>query len=417
MKINCNFFLKNVISIFFLLLLFQSPLSRLNLPAYVSIGIGYCDELIASLFLLILLFNILSRGIHKLYVKELFLFALFLSIGLIGTIINHLQPPPAVIEDIVSCSKFLAVLYGTTLLLESDTAEKILNNLGKISRALTIVLFVLVVIDELAPGILFIGSTDVLGLHAVQLFYYHPAVLAQVSALLLGVITATPRKYNWLYILFLLTIMVTTLTSKAFGFVFLYIFFYGLGKAKSWISRLVIISCAFICIALVSSDAIVAYYGNEQSARYTLMADSLQIAKENMPIGLGFGTFASAAAASYYSPIYVQLGYLSHYGLGYVSTSYLTDTFWPVLFGEFGYLGTCVFVIIIILIIARCLSLLRKSSSLGVCSLSIMGYLLICSTSATAFFNPISVVNALVLGICFVSVNSRQSLHERDCRI
>ena len=387
-----------------LLLLVQSPITRSGLPSGITSLVGYYDEFLGFVFFGVLLVRVMLRGIPKNYFKIVLLFVAFIAVGFIGTAANNLQPASAVIEDVVACSKFLIVLYGSISLMKDKDSAAILLSLEKISRVLIVVLFSLVVVDELLPGMLFSSGTGAFGLREVHLFYYHPSVLAQVSALLLAVVSIGFPERNRVYRVLALLVMCSTLTSKAIGFVFLYFFLCGIGRTKSGVARFGLVCCAVLCVLFVSYDAISLYYGNAQSARYTLMADSLKIAANNAPVGLGFGTFGSAAAANAYSPVYLQLGYLAHYGLGYAgTTSYLTDTFWPVLFGEFGYLGTLLYSGLIFVISRKCVYLLNRNRGLGIASLSIMGYLLICSTGATAFFNPMSVANALVLGLCLAS--------------
>ena len=392
---------KAFVCINFVVLLFQSPLSRSSLPAPLPAFFGWYDELTAGALFIALIVYAAKRGIPKEYLKDVALFLLFLGIGFVGTALNDIQPLPAVFEDVVSCSKFVMALYGVRVLFRSTGAEEVLKSLERISYALIAILFALTIIDEIFPNKLFESGGGGSGLHAVQLFYYHPSVLAQASAMLLAVISIRPSKRNYGYRAMALAILLATLTSKALGFVFLYLFVCGYGKMKSGPAKAAIALCAILCVAFVASSTLDEYYGNEASARYTLTVDSIEIANENAPIGLGFATFGSAAAASHYSPVYIGLGYLAHYGLGYASTSYLTDTFWPALFAEFGYLGTLAYAGIILLILKRCVSLFATDRNSGVGALSIMGYLLISSSAATAFFNPISVSNAMMLGLSF----------------
>ena len=90
------------------------------------------------------------------------------------------------------------------------------------------------------------------------------------------------------------------------------------------------------------------YYGGDQlSARSRLTAGGAQIATEHFPLGVGFGRYASATAADYYSPEYTKLGFENIYGVGSGPEmgKYLNDTQWPALLGETGWLGTIAFVV------------------------------------------------------------------------
>lgn len=366
---------KAFVCISFILLLFQSPLSRSELPAPLLSFFGFYDELVAGVFFVALTVRAVKKGIPREYFKDVALFLLFLGVGFVGTALNNIQPMSAVFEDVVACSKFVVALYGAKVLLDRHDALEVLASLERLSYLLIAILFSLTVFDLALPNTLFqAGYDDSLGLRCVRLFYYHPAVLAQVAVILLAVISANPSKRNTGYRVMALAILAATGTGKAFGFVFLYLFICGYGRMKSRTAKAAVALCAILCVMLVGCDSLGEYYGNEASARYTLTSDSLDIARENAPIGLGFATFGSAAAASHYSPIYVGLGYLGHYGLGYVNSTFLTDTFWPALFGEFGYLGTLSFIGFMLFLIKRCLFLFSINRNAGIASLSIIGW-------------------------------------------
>jgi hypothetical protein len=83
----------------------------------------------------------------------------------------------------------------------------------------------------------------------------------------------------------------------------------------------------------------------EPEARTVLTVDSVGVAAEHFPTGAGFGRFGSAIAAETYSPEYVERGYPDVWGLGRTAEDgrFLTDTEWPALIGETGFLGTAAF--------------------------------------------------------------------------
>jgi hypothetical protein len=80
-------------------------------------------------------------------------------------------------------------------------------------------------------------------------------------------------------------------------------------------------------------------------ARTVLTVDSFAVAAGHFPAGAGFGRFGSAAAAENYSPEYVARGYPNIWGLGRTKEDgrFLTDTEWPAIIGETGYLGAAAF--------------------------------------------------------------------------
>lgn len=84
-------------------------------------------------------------------------------------------------------------------------------------------------------------------------------------------------------------------------------------------------------------------------ARVVLGYTSLNIAKDNIPFGVGFGMFASPISRQYKSRVYSDYGIDSVYGLDFERDGgmYMCDSFWPMLIGETGILGTLLYISIL----------------------------------------------------------------------
>jgi hypothetical protein len=100
-------------------------------------------------------------------------------------------------------------------------------------------------------------------------------------------------------------------------------------------------------VAVSTYDSVVVDW--EENARTRMTVDSVSLALEHFPLGVGFGRFGSAIAREDYSPEYVRLGYDSVYGLGSPGNPhnhgrFLTDTQWPEIVGEAGLVGASFFV-------------------------------------------------------------------------
>jgi hypothetical protein len=82
------------------------------------------------------------------------------------------------------------------------------------------------------------------------------------------------------------------------------------------------------------------------AARTVLTVGSFDVAADHFPLGAGFGRYGSATAADNYSPEYVARGFPDVWGLGrgVENGRFLTDTEWPAIIGESGFLGTIAFV-------------------------------------------------------------------------
>lgn len=84
----------------------------------------------------------------------------------------------------------------------------------------------------------------------------------------------------------------------------------------------------------------------DESPRTLLFKGSFTVANQHFPFGAGFGRYGSFTAFNYYSPEYLKLGFESIYGLGTNAQKnrFATDTFWPAVWGEAGWLGAAAYV-------------------------------------------------------------------------
>lgn len=88
--------------------------------------------------------------------------------------------------------------------------------------------------------------------------------------------------------------------------------------------------------------------GGEDNARTALTVQSADVANSHAPFGAGFGRYGSSVAASDYSPEYLQRGFQTIYGLEPVNPRFASDTFWPQVIGESGWIGFAAFVALLI---------------------------------------------------------------------
>ncbi len=89
------------------------------------------------------------------------------------------------------------------------------------------------------------------------------------------------------------------------------------------------------------------YFASESAARTVITVDSFDVASGYFPLGAGFGRFGSFIAGDQYSPEYVARDYPLIYGLGNTperGNRWLTDTQWPAIIGEGGFVGAACYV-------------------------------------------------------------------------
>lgn len=143
------------------------------------------------------------------------------------------------------------------------------------------------------------------------------------------------------------------------------------------------------------SDLIASYASlTSREARTVLTLGGIHLAISDFPFGAGFGRFASRAAAVNYSPEYYNLGINNTYGLGpgVGQGAFLTDTSWPALLGEAGFVGTSAFVAMLVafLIVSRrwTRSSVPEMRWVGLTGVSLLVVILFESTGASVFASP-----------------------------
>lgn len=125
-------------------------------------------------------------------------------------------------------------------------------------------------------------------------------------------------------------------------FVALYIFFYlfRLGKLRWYHIAMV------GALAIVLGGYQIEHYIKPTEARFALTVRSIEIAKDYFPIGTGFATFGSEMSKAYnYSYVYVIYGLNKIRGLNTDFSAYVTDNYWPMLIGQFGFFIAVMYII------------------------------------------------------------------------
>jgi hypothetical protein len=195
--------------------------------------------------------------------------------------------------------------------------------------------------------------------------FSHPIDLGQFMAFSAIALTAwrmTVRKGAFTLTLLLATAGAALLTARrtAIGsLVAAWLWLKAVGRSTGVLLAVAVtVPFAAVVLATPLATVVTATYNDyispqaEPAARTVLTVDSFGVAAGYFPGGAGFGRFGSAIAASTYSPEYFARGYPDIWGLGRTAEDgrFLTDTEWPAIIGESGYLGAAAFLVGMILI-------------------------------------------------------------------
>lgn len=266
--------------------------------------------------------------------------------------------------DLLSVASFLAlkgVLLGFALI-QADWTRDSVRAAARVGAALIVVILVACVVNAAVPAEWTATFTRrgepqlVAGIPALVGPFTHPGDLGLVLALAAIAVLAYRQVMGrgWLSLTLLVGSVVGSIASLRRKSVV------GLAAAGAWIltrsRRLgawfwvgaaalgaLALGVAFGTGLVQSTFAIYVLLWDE-NPRLLITGGAAVVASEYFPLGAGFGRFGSFIAAENYSPEYVRLG-LDVIDNTSPSSTYLTDTQWPAIVGEAGWIGGAFFAI------------------------------------------------------------------------
>lgn len=176
--------------------------------------------------------------------------------------------------------------------------------------------------------------------------YYSACILCAVSYLFFSDL----KQKDWIIALLLMTPGLFSIKAKFYTQYVLFIFIAFLLKKRihfnlKWIVVFLILASISIYISWEKFNFYF-FSNNIEVARTALYIRSVDIIKDYIPFGPGFGTYGTEAAVRYYSPLYHNYNLDYIWGLGIddfgTSHSFSMDTFYPVL-AQFGIIGIFLF--------------------------------------------------------------------------
>ncbi len=259
-------------------------------------------------------------------------------------------------------------------------------------KLITIIIFALSIINIIIPVFPYYDYRN--GINSQQLFFSHPTYLANTCILMnIIIFSLSKNKASEIKYLIMLTIVtILTMRGKAIGFIFAYyILIYLLIIRKVKLKKRQIITIGIlvtiICWGRIKEQII----ENENYPRSRLYNNSINIAKDYFPVGTGFGTFGSYVSGKYYSPVYYKYGMENTHGINPTDYGAVSDTFWPMILGQFGAIGFFVYLGIIMVIINEINKYRKNNVMYYMGAISPILYLILASISESSFTNYYSI--------------------------
>ncbi|MBM6906706.1 hypothetical protein H6A29_10810 [Collinsella tanakaei] len=326
-------------------------------------------------------------------------------IGLLGNAVWGVQTQTApIIIDVFTCVKFPVALISACVVFAGSGIA-----LFRIVEVETkIVIAVLLVLGMANLFVDFgMGTEPRYGLRASFVAVFgHPTYLV-IACVGLSVILITDWRRNLPWILMALAVTALSLRSKGLVYAALVIALLVLFSRKNRLSALHIAVCVALAL-LIGYDQFENYFQTDGFARTELLQTSFEVARDYAPLGSGFATYGSAVTAEmqYYSQLYYSYGLSTVYGLIPGEATFLSDTFWPTILGQFGWVGLVLYTGMIAVLFSFAYRLNSKTRLATLCCFL---YLLISSTSESAFFNPSAVFLAFCAGFAATAFSCPES--------
>lgn len=362
---------------------------------------GILDEAMSAVIVIIAIINILSS--RKKYVicknnKKILVSVLALIIiGVIGNLKTDYQTIIPALKDAVCVFKGIITYVFIPLCLSNLKLDEYLTIINNHLKIITGLVFLTVVGNLLFD--IFPYYEIRFGIKSQQIFFTHPTYLASFSVIIIILLSVNLREHkeNKKYIILMLLVLASTLRFKSIAFIPIYMYLYYIVFIRQ--RKLQLLDIGILCVlgGALAISQVMEYFNNPDWARNVLTMNSLNIAKDNFPIGTGFGTYASWVSGESYSNIYYDYNISTTWGISPDFYEFIADTFWPMIIGQFGVLGLGIYIYILLRIYKNIMNNDNLDYYFG--QILTLLYLIILSMAEASFSGPIVVVYMALIAV------------------
>jgi hypothetical protein len=378
--------------------------------------INYWDEAMTFMIVAIYIVKKIRRGSYKINKEGLNNYLLMLFVLVMGLVGNYLHPgiqtsSEAIWKDIVAYLKFpilMTVLMDDSFTWYSRNRELVLKRIAIISRTTIIIAAVVATIGYIIN--IGVYTVEVRYINCYQFIFSHPTYLVANMVFCVSVLIMESRTRNKWYISISCVLLLLTQRFKAYAIIVIIVvlmllkdrtinkLFTFKWKTKlrfKYVVPVVIVLGAVIFFVFRNRFATYLSWGMT-SARLVLIVVGFQIVKDFFPFGSGFGTFASFLSGRYYSGIYSMYGVSDVSGMRADQYNYISDTYWPWVIGQFGFLATIAYIRLFYSLIKNQMSKIKNKDKL-MAFIIIWAYALLASMMEAFFTNATGVAMAILL--------------------
>lgn len=382
-----------IIILLFNTLLFSECISGISILNYLDEFVT-CGLVIAFLVKLFNTDGALNSTISKWGIVAAFSLAFFVLIGLLGNLIWRIHPnASAILVDLFTCVKFPVTLL-CALYLFKDCSNDVYNVIRLEAKWVTAGLLFLA-----AMNIFFdfgMGGGGRFGIRSFLFLTDHPTKLT-VMATCLTIVFLADGHASLPWVISSLLVVASGLRTKGLVFCASVIILLVVMRRGRRINILHVFMCLILAV-VIGWDQYSTQFQSDGYARTELTRASFQIAADYFPLGTGFATFGSYVSGNNgnYSSLYYSYDLAHVWGLAPGEATFLSDTFWPTVIGQFGYLGLVFYCLLLgsLFVLSYSMAGARR-----IAVIASFAYLIVSSTSESAFFHPLAVTLAFCLAL------------------
>lgn len=406
----------SLISIIIVALTFSGILQNIGLSLF-----GFFDEIV-EIVLIILSGLYLSLSETRKHISKIVVLLLILVVvGLLGNVIFKYQTSVnPIIIDVIATIKGVVYYVSFSLMFRSkEECSKIITKTYNIFKFIALIILPFCIVNQFVnigmshqirygiKGFSFVANGE--GNFALIFYTILTSLVCYIA------IRKRVTQRTKIEIIVIFSLLLSTLRSRMIAYAMLFILMNIMIYGKKRKKRIEFIEIILIVGILVfaSFDTIQYYFENTKTARYNLLYYGFVLLVRCFPIGSGFGTYGSAVAAQYYSKLYIEFGFNSIYGLAEGAAKFSNDGMWGEIFGQFGILGTIVFVAIFVLVYKKLIGQVRdKFEYFAILYVFLM--LLLGSIGTKTFFHYVIAPTFMLLALLGNFMNCENIVKEKS---
>lgn len=364
------------------------------------------DEVAGIISLVIIFIALVTAKLNSTSVVIFFLLFLLILEGILSNFISGVERTGSeIIIDAIIFAKPFLIFSAIYQLSESNTLDKLRKLFSVTIKMFFLIALLFCFLNQLK--IVNMSQTTNNSIRDFQFFFDFPVSFSIFVLALFGIIvdkkiSLFKQSYFWVCLI----LVISTLKAQSLFFITFFVFLSILtNKRKSEIKIRTIVVISFFSFFSVVPAVLNYFHTSVYSPRQVLMSGGINLFKQYFPFGSGFATFGSTVASKNYSPIYLNFGYASLYGMGLDGNkSFLSDNFFAELIGELGLIGILIFGILSI-VVARVFIVSKLNKNLSYYCIA-MFISLIAINLSSSFFS--SSPGALMM--CVLAVISKSNI-------